>query len=145
MIDQFNDRKLTIPEYVSMEEQYEGESIFVPTIPTNTDETYMQPDEATSEMIFENIPMEATETGPSTSKTRGPYIARYEVFFFAMMCDRFGISDRVASCLASALFKDINLRDDLGRLVIMDKSKVGRERNKCREKILRERVNSSCH
>lgn len=58
-----------------------------------------------------------------------------------MMCDRFGVSDRVASCLATALFKDLGIKDDHDVLVVMDKAKVAREKLKCREKVLRKQSN----
>ena len=74
---------------------------------------------------------------------RGHYTQRYDALNFAMMCDRFGVSDRVASCLATALFEDINFRDVHGNLVIMDKSKVAREKVKSRDAVLRTRHTNS--
>lgn len=75
---------------------------------------------------------------------RGHYTQRDDTFNFAMMCDRFGVSDRVASCLPTALFEDINFRDGRGELVIMDTSKVAREKIKARDIVLRKQYTDSC-
>lgn len=58
-----------------------------------------------------------------------------------MACDRFGIGNRVASFLATSLFKDIDFKDENGEPIIMDKSKVSRERKKCRDSLRRKQRN----
>lgn len=135
MLDQHNERKLTMPHYVPAE----SEILSVP--PTlhsgeSSDQTY-QP--TASDMYeFENPSgSDAFETSAQTV-----YSPRYSTPRFAMMCDRFGVSDRLASCLASALFADIQFKDEEGKTIIMDKRKVGREREKSRQDILRARHNA---
>lgn len=59
-----------------------------------------------------------------------------------MMCDRFGVSDRIASALATSLMNDIGVKDDRGNPVIMDKSKVRREKAKWRQEVLRKRTSN---
>lgn len=60
-----------------------------------------------------------------------------------MMCDRFGVHDRMASALATALMDDLGVKDARGNPIIMDKSKVRREREKCRQEALRKRYDGS--
>lgn len=134
MMDQHKDRKLTIPEYM--------DDIVVPTtIPTapTADDTTFQPyqsDMETDEVV--NTTQEPAQVIPKN------YTQRYDALNFAMVCDRFGVSDRVASCLATALFEDIDFRDDRGNLVVMDKSKVAREKSKSRDSVIRKRQTDSC-
>lgn len=131
MMDQHNDRKLTIPEFME-------ENIEVPTtIPTATgtnDPTYDPQLDVDMEMMdtagVSEVPVEHAQRS---------YTQRYSAMRYAMMCDRFGISNRVASVLATNLFEDINYKDAKGNLVIMDKSKVAREKLKVREATLRKR------
>ena len=47
------------------------------------------------------------------------------------MCDRFGVSDRIAAALATSLMQDIDVKDAHGNPIIMDKNKVRREKAKC--------------
>lgn len=136
MIDQHTSRQNTIPECVlNIVDQLSSE------LPDSLDPSYRfdssQMDVA-SEIEFA-MPV-ARE--PIMCK-RGPYTKRYDTINFAMMCDRFGISDRVASCLATALFKDIGFTDENGEAIIMDKSKVGREKMKARESVRRMQNNDS--
>lgn len=131
ILDQYNDRKLTIPEYTpSISEQVPSE---IPTIPLSNDPLFEPYESEMHQSAVVEQPLK-----------RGRYTPRYDALDFAMMCDRFGVSDRVASGLATALFKDLNIRDDLGELVVMDKSKVARERQKCRDMVLRKRNTGSC-
>lgn len=52
---------------------------------------------------------------------------------FALECDRYCVSDRVAAALASSLFKDFNIVDSRGSVIVFDKNKIRREREKCRK------------
>ncbi|XP_049318586.1 uncharacterized protein LOC125780355 [Bactrocera dorsalis] len=66
---------------------------------------------------------------------RDPYMKRHDTPNYAMMCDRFGVSNRVDARLATALFKDIDFKDDNGELIIVDKCKVAREKKKIRDSV----------
>ncbi|XP_049316722.1 uncharacterized protein LOC125779411 [Bactrocera dorsalis] len=62
---------------------------------------------------------------------------------FALVCDRFGVPDRVASALGTALLQDFKIKDKHGKPLIMDKSKVRREKEKCRQEVLRKRLDDT--
>src|SRR6185436_11657341 len=47
--------------------------------------------------------------------------------------DSFGISDRAAACLATAVLQDVNLVTESDHRLVIDKSKIRRERNKLRK------------
>lgn len=127
MLDQHNERKSTIPEYVEEIEEQAPRSTLIPT-------------EESSHEIYQ--PTEDIDIDFGATR-RGPYTPRYDAPNFAMMCDRFGVPDRVASALATCLMKDIDVKDHRGNCIIMDKSKVLREKNKCRDEVLRKRYDSS--
>lgn len=128
MFDQHNERKLTIP---IVEDPTETEvSTIAPTLQSSGDETY-QP---TPSELQDDIAMEMAETSVESL-----YSPRYSIPKFAMICDRFGVSNRVASCLASALFEDIAFKDERGQTVVCDKNKIERERAKLRTEVLRQR------
>lgn len=135
MLDQHKERRLTIPEYLPVETEI---STVLPTSHSgaSSDPTF-QP--TASDMHDFEFPS-GSEVLESTMQT--VYSPRYSTPRFAMMCDRFGVSDRLASCLASALFADIKFTDERGTTVIMDKRKVSREREKSRQDILRARHDS---
>lgn len=128
MLDQHNDRKLTIPENHS-----DQVSTIATFLPVSHDSTY-QPSQLNME-VEELIELSAPSEDVLISPKPRAYTKRYSALNFAMMCDRFGISDRVASGLATALFKDIDYRDETGDLIIMDKNKVAREKMKGREAV----------
>lgn len=135
MIDQHTTRKNTIPEcvinIVDQQSTLPPDSLDPSYFPGSSDI------EGESDVWFAKPP-----TRP-TLLQRGPYTKRYDAFNFAMMCDRFGISDKVASCLATALFKDIGFKDENGETFVMDKSKVAREKLKSRESVRRMQYNAS--
>ena len=54
---------------------------------------------------------------------------------FSLLADRFGISDRAAASLANGLFADIQFSDDRGKIILIDRCKIRRERSKLREKL----------
>lgn len=130
MHDQHNQRRLTIDAFL-MEIEEQGTSSSMPTMPT-----YEDPDDTTY------VPITVDEDVMNRS-TSSQYTERYDCFNFALMCDRFGVSDRVASALATSLFKDFEMKDQHGEPLIMDKSKVRREREKCRRIVLRKRFDDS--
>lgn len=134
MMDQNNDRKLTIPEFTE-------EIVEVAPIPTFSIDSDDQSDTEMDEVQNENT---APVPLASVQKTQEHYTQRYDTFNFAMMCDKFGITDKEASCLATAFFKDINLRDVRGNPVVMDESKVAKEKIKCRDAVLRRQHTDSC-
>ncbi|XP_067613985.1 uncharacterized protein [Eurosta solidaginis] len=136
MMDQHNDRKFTIPEY--MDDIVEETPTTIPTMPTVSDDPTDESLETDMETGEAQIANEAVAEVSVTMKW-GHYTQRYDAIHCAIMCDGFGVSDRVASCLATALFEDINFRDVRGELVIMDKSKAAREKIKARDEVLRKR------
>ncbi|XP_031621365.1 uncharacterized protein LOC116339554 [Contarinia nasturtii] len=130
MMDQHNERKSTIPEYVTeIEEQVPTTSTIIQTANDSRD-----PED---DMEFDDEQSVGSDEQDLSPTTRGTYMN------FAMMCDRFGVSDRIASALATSLMKDIGEKDDRGNLVIMDKSKVRREKAKSRQEVLRKRYDAS--
>lgn len=139
MHDQFNDRKLTIQEYVTeIEDQVPvSMTMTMPSIEDSSDETYEPPQEG----------MDTGDEEASSSNVRemirGPYSERYDLSNYSSMCDRFGISDRVASALGTALLADFNAKDKQGNPVIIDKSKMIREKAKCRREMLRKQYDAS--
>ncbi|XP_055527640.1 uncharacterized protein LOC129720216 [Wyeomyia smithii] len=132
MHDQHKQRRLTIDAFL-MEIEEQGTSSSMPTMPT-----YEDPDDTT----YVDVPMTVDEDVMNRS-TSSQYTERYDCFNFALMCDRFGVSDRVASALATSLLKDFEMKDQHGEPLIMDKSKVRREREKCRRIVLRKRFDDS--
>lgn len=132
MLDQHKERKLTIPEHLPVETEI---STVSPTLQSgaSSDPPYQPTESDMHELEFPS----ASDVFEPTMHT--VYTPRYSTPRFAMMCDRFGVSDRLASCLASALFADLQFKDERGKIIIMDKRKVGREREKSRQEILRAR------
>lgn len=128
MVDQHSTRKHTIPECcLNTEDQQSTQP------PSSFDPTY---NPGSSQMDDNSETEFAVPREPPLLKKRC-YTQRYDAANFAMICDRFGISDRVASCLATALFKDIGFKDENGEPIIMDKCKVAREKQKCRDSVRR--------
>lgn len=71
------------------------------------------------------------------------YIRAINVPRFALECDRYRISDRIASALATSLSQDFELKDYKGEDVIIDRNKIRHEREKSRQKIMREKADVS--
>jgi len=129
MFDQFNRRNLTLSPFTQQTTQQETTQS---QIDERDDSTYVPSFDSNSGLSDVN------------SKTHGlSYNKRYRTPNFAKTCDRFGISDRKAACLASALLRDLNFRDKNGNFLIIDKSKVARERQKIREEAGRQMLNTS--
>lgn len=124
MLDQHNERRLTIPEFLPVETEI-STVLPIPSLHSG----------ASSDPIFQPTASSSEIHTPAVLTNR--YTPRYSTPRFAMMCDRFGVSDRLASVLASALFADIQFKDERGETIIMDKRKVSREREKSRHDILR--------
>lgn len=129
ILDQQTERRHKLSEFV-LPETESTIITSIPTIPSASDETY-QPESSEMISVDDNIDLSTSES------ERTSYAPRYNVPTFAMECDRFGVHDRVAASLASALFKDIGIKDKQGRVVVMDKNKFRRERNKIRLETLR--------
>ncbi|XP_017476032.1 PREDICTED: uncharacterized protein LOC108366213 isoform X2 [Rhagoletis zephyria] len=138
MKDQHNERKFTIPEYAAEIFQQIPVSTIIPTTTDRQDETY----DPEVDMDLDDSSQHLQQQDLSPTK-RGPYTARYDALNFAMMCDRFGVSDRVAAALATSLMKDMGVKDEQGTFIIMDKSKVRREKGKCRQEVLRRKYDAS--
>lgn len=99
MLDQCTVRKHTIPELIlEVVDQQSTQP------PASLDPTYA-PDSSVMDVDYET---EFERPSAPQAVSRRTYTKRYDAFNFAMVCDRFGISDRVAGYLASALFEDID-------------------------------------
>jgi len=132
MRDQYNERILTIPEHDSASQDTIPTTI--PTIPMSNDPTYQPDDDA----------MEVDMGGSSQSVlTPQTYTPRYNTKNYAMMCDRFGVHDRMGSALATALMEDLGIKDAHDNLIIINKNKLRREREKWRQEALRRRYDGS--
>ncbi|XP_050516633.1 uncharacterized protein LOC126891498 [Diabrotica virgifera virgifera] len=138
MFDQHNSRNLCLPEY----NEYVSEIITttIEKTATNPEDNSYEPTPSELEV---NIDMQSVWVPVEEESKRGIYTQRYDAFNFAMFCDRFRIPHRQSSCLATALFKDINLKDNRGNPVVMDRFKVAREKMKAREVISRRRYDGS--
>lgn len=145
MHDQHNDRKLTIsPFVVPVHQRLPDAPVSIASIPTvstfEKDSVLMSSEDSIggNDPIYTlddiDVDLGDVELDTSTQSTPGN-----EYFEFASLCDRFGVSDRVASAIVTAAFKAENVRDEHGELKIVDKNKVFRERLKFRQAALRAR------
>lgn len=137
MMDQHNDRRATLPEYEAEIEEQALTCTVTETTEESQGQTYMPDDTSNGQSLC------SVNAQDAYIQRRGPYTPRYNAFNFAMMCDRLGVSDRKASALATSLLEDIGVKDDRGNPVIMDKSKVRREKAKCRQKVLLNQYDTS--
>lgn len=134
IVDQLTHRRMTISQ-------------FVETIPQPTISTEMQTQGLSSDDTWEpSIPtgaasMDYEEEGEPAA--RGPYTQNVTLSNFAIKCDRYGVSHRAAAALASGLMKDLNIKDKNDQMLIVDKNKVQRERNRCRNEALKKRLDTS--
>lgn len=136
MFDQHTERKLTIPQYVPPTGTEVATTI--PTLQSSGDATYQpNPSELQDDFLFESQGYE--EAATTVPNVQRHCCTGYTTPKFAMMCDRFGVSNRLASCLASALSEDIGFKDDHGETVVVDKRKMSREREKGRNECNRKR------
>lgn len=96
-----------------------------------TDKNYseeMQPD-CHMDKNTQSLPPTSSDTDSSQS-LKSPQ-TRFKLATFARTCDRYGIADRPAAALASALMHDLNqVSNDVAQVI--DRSKVRRERKKLR-------------
>lgn len=132
MFDQHTERKLTILQDVPPADEDVATS--VPTLASAEDPTY-KPSFSEFEDDFE-LP------GPSSrpaAATVPVYSTRNTLPKLAMMCDRFGVSNRLASCIVSAVLDDFGIKDEHNKTIVIDKRKIGREREKARNECLRKR------
>lgn len=138
MFDQNNDRKSTIPEYA-----VEGDELMPVTMTTagrSSDPSWEPP----PSMDMGNIAdAQSSSTHVGGGTVRGTYNKRFAARNYAMVCDRFGASDRMASAMATALLKDFGIQDEQGNPLIMDKAKLRREKEKCRQDELRKHRDTS--
>ncbi|XP_049304912.1 uncharacterized protein LOC125776517 [Bactrocera dorsalis] len=128
MHDHRNQRRLTMNAFM-METEEQG-ATSMSSMPT-----YQDPDDST----YAPPPVQEDMDRSTSSQ----YTERYDCFNFALVCDRFGVPDRVASALGTALLQDFKIKDKHGKPLIMDKSKVRREKEKCRQEVLRKRLDDT--
>ncbi|XP_053947776.1 uncharacterized protein LOC128856500 [Anastrepha ludens] len=128
MHDQHYRRRLKMDAFVMETEEQRATSM-------SSMPTYQNPDDST----YAPPPVQEDMDRSTSSQ----YTERYDCFNFALVCVRFGVPDRVASALGTALLQDFKIKDKHGKPLIMDKSKVGREKEKCRQEVLRKRLDDS--
>ena len=105
----------------------------------------------------QNVPAEP-ESIPSTSKAIDPFVPDSQANFqttksrstptqmrlhlptLAEACDRTGISDRSAAIIVSAVLKDVGIVTQTDSSIIVDRSKIRRERTKTRKTLKRQFV-----
>lgn len=56
----------------------------------------------------------------------------------ARMCERYQLSDRAAAAIANSVLQDVGLISETNKSMVIDRSKLRRERDKCREEIREE-------
>lgn len=61
----------------------------------------------------------------------------------SLECERYNVPDRVVAALLSSFAKDMNMKDEHGNALIIDRNKIRREREKVRQKLVRNRKNPS--
>ncbi|XP_017485945.1 PREDICTED: uncharacterized protein LOC108374482 [Rhagoletis zephyria] len=122
MHDQHNQRRLTMDAFV-METEEQG-ATSMSSMPT-----YQDPDDST----YAPPPVQEDMDRSTSSQ----YTERYDCLNFALVCDR------LASALGTALLQDFKIKDKHGKPLIMDKSKVRREKEKCRQEVLRKRLDDT--
>lgn len=88
---------------------------------------------STSNTVSRSFP--SKNTGTANVKQSTPQM-RMNLNNVALISDRFGISDRGAAALSSAVLKDFSLVSDSDRSKIIDRSKIRRERSKLRNHLL---------
>lgn len=95
--------------------------------------------EINTEEIIEIESLPSTSCKLASSEKAKSSQTRLKLATFARTCDRYGITDRPAAALASALIHDLNQEQkDVGSVdtldsfaKVIDRSKVRRERKKC--------------
>ncbi|XP_053967809.1 uncharacterized protein LOC128869305 [Anastrepha ludens] len=128
MHDQHNQRRLTMDAFV-METEEQGATSM------SSMKTYQDPDDSTYPLPPVQEDMDRSTSSQCTE--------RYDCVNFVLVCDRFGVPDRVASALGTALLQDFKIKDKHGKPLIMDKSKVRREKEKYRQEVLRKRLDDT--
>lgn len=110
-------------------------------LPITSDETWQPSD--TVAMEVGDAGAAGLEDSSTSVASRGPYIERIKLPNFSMECDIYGVSLKAAAAIASALMKDLDIKDKNDETLIIDKNKVQRERNLCRNDNLRKRFDAS--
>lgn len=137
-VDQMTDRNVSITEFLQTLPQ--PSSTTVTTTEVTRSEVIWQPELS---MGASSMDFEFEEGVAAPGAVRGPYTQNVTLSNFAMECDRYGISNRAAAALASALLKDLSVKDKNDQTLIIDKNKVQRERNRCRNEVLKKRLDTS--
>lgn len=75
--------------------------------------------------------LNAQEGESASVAVRIPYIQCLTLSNFTVEYDRYGVSNRAAA----ALIKDVDINDRNGQTLVIDKNKVQRERNRCRNDV----------
>lgn len=134
MIDQRTERKMKIqpvilpmgsPFFSSTSDVVESENVTSEYIPS------------TYEMDCASVNVESSQSSSARSD------ALKSMRNTSMECDRYGVSDRAASAIATALIKDLCESNLMEQPIIIDRSKIRREREKSRQYILTQREDSS--
>lgn len=135
-----NQNKILSSEMAFISDQRDQRLLMLPTIdplsPLAEDS-----DQQIESLSSENEYLPSAGSSPLTTKYRlqtqnHPNLKNLSNF--AMECDRYCVSDRVAAALASSLLKDLDVKDKMNNRIIIDKSKVRRERHLLRQHLLRQ-------
>lgn len=99
-----------------------------PKFSSNDDRTGKLNEEETTEEITKKNYSDSEEIQTATTSQM-----RLSLPNLAMVCDRYGISDRAGAAVASAVLNDFNIICDADTSKIVDRNKVRREREKLRQ------------
>lgn len=126
ILDQRGARRLRLQELIQTEHSFIAETVTSST--ENATETGVG-----SEYIPSGDASEA-ETEPATKRK---YTTGYYYPQLVTEADRYGISDRATAAIATAVLKDLDVKDDKEEPIIIDRLKVRRDREKNRQEVLR--------
>lgn len=121
---------------------------FLQTLPEPSTSATINIPQSISDMTYNpcqeisDVEMDESDFVPPVYK-RKVYAEQRDLPNIALECDRYGISNRVAASLVSATLKDFSVKDKNDAAIIVDKNKIQRERYKCREAVLRKRLDTS--
>lgn len=131
ILDHRGERKLSLEDFVSVETEQE-DSLMIYMSNSERMET------ATGSEYFPHTTDSSNEENPPQAKRK--YLTGYSYPKLATECDRYGISDRA---LASAVLQDLETKDEHGDLIKINKSKLRRDRERNRTRILRQNQDTS--
>nr|CAH7728928.1 unnamed protein product [Callosobruchus chinensis] len=99
------------------------------------------------ESSFEVVKRDILSVSPGTSSCSSPMLNRnlLKLPTLARTCDQFGVSDRAAAAIASAVLQDVGIVTEENLTNVIDKNKVRRARGKARSLLRKEQVSTKIH